>query len=112
MATVEEVRLALKRLAEQLAAVDDNVRGKYVVDRTISCHLTDLGTTFSAQLTRNGLDSITTDSGSAAQIRLTTSSDDLIALTEGRLAFPLAWASGRIRVDASVMDLLRLRSLL
>ena len=88
------------------------MRGKYVVDRSISCYLSDLDTAFSARLTHDGLEDVSTGAQSNAQIRLTTTSDDFIALTEGKLAFPLAWATGRVRVDASVMDLLRLRSLL
>ena len=33
-------------------------------------------------------------------------------LVDGRLPFPHAWATGRIRLDASFRDLLRLRSLM
>jgi hypothetical protein len=36
-------------------------------------------------------------------------SDDLIALTEKRLSFPHAWATGRVHLDASFRALLRLR---
>ena len=39
-------------------------------------------------------------------------SDDLIALTDGELDFAKAWLSGRIKVEASVRDLLKLRSML
>jgi hypothetical protein len=46
-----------------------------------------------------------------ADIRLTMSSDDLVALTDGRLSFGPAWASGRIKLEAGLRDLLRLRKL-
>jgi hypothetical protein len=39
-------------------------------------------------------------------------SDDLIELTERRLRFTHAWASGRLHLDASLRDLLRLRGLM
>jgi hypothetical protein len=39
-------------------------------------------------------------------------SDDLVAITEGRLAFGPAWASGRVRMEAGLRDMLRLRSML
>ena len=39
-------------------------------------------------------------------------SDDLIALTDGDLAFAPAWASGRVKLEAGLRDMLRLRSLL
>jgi putative sterol carrier protein len=47
----------------------------------------------------------------AAQIRLEMSSDDLLALVDGRLNLATAWATGRVRVHAGVRDLIRLRSL-
>jgi hypothetical protein len=39
-------------------------------------------------------------------------SDDLIELTDKRLHFSHAWATGRLHLDASLRDLLRLRGLL
>ncbi len=47
-----------------------------------------------------------------ADVRVTVTSDDLVALTQGRLNFGTALVSGRLKVDASVLNLLRLRSLL
>jgi len=45
-------------------------------------------------------------------LRLTTTSDDLLALTDGSLPVMRAWTSGRLRIDASIVDLLKLRTLL
>ena len=39
------------------------------------------------------------------------SSDDLLALVNGGLKVPAAWATGRLKIDASMMDLLRLKSI-
>jgi putative sterol carrier protein len=47
-----------------------------------------------------------------ADITLRVGSDDLVDLVEGRISFLSALTSGRVRVDASIVDLLRLRSLL
>ena len=47
-----------------------------------------------------------------ADIRLTMTSDDLVALTDGRLHFGKAWASGRVKLEAGLRDLLRLRKIL
>jgi putative sterol carrier protein len=47
-----------------------------------------------------------------ADIRLTMTSDDLLALTRGELSFGRAWSSGRVRFEAGLRDVLRLRSLL
>jgi hypothetical protein len=40
------------------------------------------------------------------------SSDDLLAMTAGRLSFGPAWAAGRVKLEAGLRDMLRLRSLL
>jgi putative sterol carrier protein len=50
--------------------------------------------------------------GGKAQVRLTVSSDDLVALVEGNLSVPAAVATGKIRVQASPFDLLRLSAFL
>ena len=54
----------------------------------------------------------TTEPAPKAQVRLTVGSDDLVALTDGELDFGRAWLSGRVKVEASVRDLLKLRSML
>src|SRR4051794_34292757 len=112
MASLEECRAALHELATRLAEVDPDLRRKHTVDRTLSCHLSDLDVTFWATLSENGLDDVTDEPQQDAQVRLTTTSDDLIALCTGDLAFASAWARGRVRIDASVLDLLKLRSLI
>jgi putative sterol carrier protein len=39
-------------------------------------------------------------------------SDDLLALVDGRLKMASAWATGRVKIDAGIRDLLKLRSIL
>jgi predicted lipid carrier protein YhbT len=109
MATQEECREALGRLAGRLAAGGGGTRPQ--LDRTLSCHVPDLDVTFHGRMHDGAIDGISIDPAPRAQIRLTTTSDDLVALTDGQLDFPQAWASGRVRIEASVMDLLKLRSL-
>jgi hypothetical protein len=46
------------------------------------------------------------------QIRVARSGDVLVAMVAGEFGFAKAWGSGRVRVQASVRDVLRLRSLL
>jgi predicted lipid carrier protein YhbT len=111
MATREECLAALQGLAARLATVDDDVRRKHSVDRTLSCTVSDLGATFVGRLQDGALVDVR-EEDSPAQIRLQVDSDDLIALVGGSLNFASAWAKGRLRVEASVLDLLRLRTLL
>jgi Fe-S cluster assembly iron-binding protein IscA len=45
-------------------------------------------------------------------IRLVVDSDDLVALADGELDFSKAYTSQRIRIQASMTDMLRLRAAL
>lgn len=111
MATIEECRAAVQRLADHLADNAD-ARGKVNLDRRISVDITDLGTGFHGRLRGGHLVDITPGSDPNAKIKLTAHSDDLVDLVNGRLSFGHAWASGRVSVKASLLDLMKLRSLL
>ena len=113
MATVEACEDALAHLGDRLSEVEHDVKRKHIVDRSVSCRIPDLGVTFYGHLRDGHLRDVVQDEpAEQAQIRLTVSSDDLIALTHGELHFAHAWASGRLKIEASVRDMLRLRSLL
>ena len=115
MASVDDCDAALRSLAVRLAAVDAETRNRYVVARTVACRVPDLDVVFLGRLDEQGLQEIRRAPASEkpdAQVRLAASSDDVIALVEGRLAVPAAWATGRLKIEASVLDLLKLRSLL
>ncbi len=111
MATKERCEAALRNLAARLDGLDPHTRRKHAPDRSITCRFPDLGTSFSGWLHEGALRDIAEGGLPNAQIKLTMTSDDLLAVTEGRLAFPTAWATGRLKIEASLLDLLRLRSL-
>lgn len=110
MATVEQCEQALHVLADRLAASESS-RRKIGFDRTLTCTIRDLDVIFAGRLKDGQLIDIDRTTSKAAQVRLAMNSEDLIALVEGRLKMASAWATGRARVDASVRDLLRLRSI-
>lgn len=115
MASVHQCEQALQSLADRLAAVDPAVRNKYVVTRTVSCRVPDLGVVFLATLDDSGIADLRCFDGKdteGAQVRLAADSDDLLCLVGGTLSPPAAWATGRLKVEASVLDLLKLRTLL
>ncbi|HEU4910300.1 MAG TPA: sterol-binding protein [Actinomycetes bacterium] len=112
MATPAQCRKALENLATKLKQVDEKDRKRHAFDRTLSCHVPDLGITFSGALEDGHIVGITTDPAPRAQIRLTAQSDDLVAMTDGHLSFGQAWLAGRVKVEAGVRDLLKLRSML
>ncbi|MCQ4041683.1 sterol-binding protein [Streptantibioticus rubrisoli] len=115
MATIEECREALDRLSENLAQAEGDVRSAAALDRSLSCRITDLDITFMGRLADGHIRDVITVPGpppERAQIRLCLAGDDLVALVNGELHFAKAWASGRVKLEAGLLDLLRLRSLL
>ncbi|MFE2169918.1 MULTISPECIES: SCP2 sterol-binding domain-containing protein [unclassified Streptomyces] len=115
MATIDECRAALDQLSENLAGADGGVRGAAALDRSLSCHITDLDRTFTGRLDggRIRVDAVTPGPpATKAEIRLAMTGDDLVALVAGNLKFAKAWTSGRVKLEAGFRDLLRLKSLL
>ncbi|MFD5027319.1 sterol-binding protein [Streptomyces sp. NPDC058373] len=124
MATTQECRAALDRLSGQLATASAKVRSAAALDRSVSCHLGDLDVTFAGRLRSGGIEVSDTLAGphpgpersdghrQKAAIRLTMTSDDLVALVDGELNFAHAWATRRLTLNAGFRDLLTLRKLL
>jgi hypothetical protein len=112
VATVEECEAAMHKLAERLKSPDAAQARDKMIDRSISCHLRDLDVTFGGRLRGGEIVDIHRAPRPDGQLKLTTTSDDLVALVDGQLNFAKAWASGRLKIDASVFDLIKLRSLL
>ena len=110
MATADECKVAIGQLAARFSRGDQAKRNEGM-DRTVSAMITDLGLLFHGHMHDGVLDDITLDEAPPAQIRLTMSSDDLLALVDGSLHLASAWATGRIKVEAGVRDLLKLRSI-
>jgi predicted lipid carrier protein YhbT len=114
MATAEECRQALESLTGQIQEMDPADRAAYLVDRVISCKVSDLGVTFVTRLGPDGASPVTEANGSdpQAQVKFTAKSDDLLALAENPASIGRAWLTGRLKVEASIFDLLRLRKVL
>jgi predicted lipid carrier protein YhbT len=112
MATVEECRAALQALAARLARNAAEVQTKLDFDRTLACRATDLDVAFHGRLKDGQILDLTDGDDPKAKLRLTASSDDLVALVSGKLNITSAWASGRVKIDANLFDLMKLRKLL
>lgn len=109
MATLEQCQKAVEGLADRMRASDGKAG---LGDRSLSCQVTDLDVTFTGALRDGRLEDITTDpSADRAQIRLTASSDDLVALTSGELDLMKAWLGKRIKIEASMLDLIKLKTI-
>jgi hypothetical protein len=115
MATLDECRTALDHLSRTMAEAEGDVAAAAALDRSLSCRITDLDTTFVGRLAGGAITDLVAVPGvpaGRAQIRLTVTGDDLVAMVGGELSFAKAWGSGRVRVQASLRDVLLLRSLL
>jgi predicted lipid carrier protein YhbT len=114
MATAEECRTALETLTGRIAKMDAKDREAHLVDRTLSCRVTDLGVIFMTRLGPDGADEIrVVDNGSPpAQVRFTADSDTVVAIARDPGSFMRAWLSGKLKVQGSVFDLLHLRKLM
>ncbi|WP_354642863.1 sterol-binding protein [Kitasatospora camelliae] len=115
MATIDECREALEQLSRNLSGSTGDVRKAAALDRSLTCHLTDLDLTFAGRLRDGRITDVVETPGvpaEKAEIRLTMTGDDLVAMVGGHLHFASAWAAGRVRLEAGFRDLLRLRTLL
>ncbi len=114
MATAEECRKALENLTGRLSEMGPEERAAHLIDRAISCQVTDLGITFLTRLGPDGAGPVTEATGQEppAQIRFTTKSDDLIAMADDPKSISRAWLTGRLKIEANLFDLLRLRKLM
>ena len=111
MATMEQCLTALDTILGDLAS-NPAAAG---LDRSLSCRLTDLDKVVLARLGGGAIrDRTVVDDGPTvprADIRLTMTSDDLLAMTDGKLDFSKAWMSGRVKLEAGLRDILRLRKI-
>ena len=113
MKSAEQCREALQKLASRMSDLSPADRDAYFGNQTMSVTIPDLGVTFGTRL----------DSGDApvreigpgeppADIRLTANSDEVVSLAESPMNIARAWVAGRVKIEASMQDLFRLRRLL
>ena len=114
MASVQDCERALRSLTDRFSALDADVRARHALDRTVAWHVLDLDVVFTVRVADGVMGPLrcadATGALDDAQVRLAATSDDVVALASGALTAPAAWATGRLKVEASVLDLLRLRS--
>lgn len=113
MASVPEVEATLHDLIRQLERIDPAYRGMLPSRRTIQAECPDVGLVYHAFWRHGKLSELHTGPPEKrADIRIRVDSDDLMSLAEQHLDFGRALQGGRIRIDASMTDLLRLRAVL
>jgi hypothetical protein len=112
VATIQEVDDAIAMLLARLSQLDDGARSLMPTDRVIEARCPDLDYVRFARWRQGRLLMLEEPPDHRADIRISVRSDDLIAMVAGDLPFSRAYTSNRVRLDASMTDLLRLRTLL
>ena len=113
MATKAEVERQLGVLMARLDGNEADVRSAIPTRKVLRCLVPDLDAAWYSVVDQGHVSQPTEiPPNGRADITLQVGSDDLVDLVEGRTSFLSAFTSGRVKVDASLLDLLRLRSLL
>jgi predicted lipid carrier protein YhbT len=115
LAYKEENERHLRDLIERLGRSDDGARelGRALPERRVlSLRVPDLGADYWTELEEGRLGELREGSQPHPDILVSADSDDLVDLVDGKGTLFSAYLSGRVRIDASVSDLLRLRKLL
>jgi hypothetical protein len=112
VATIEEVEAILDDLLGRLGDIDPSTRSLMPSRRTIEARCPDLELVRHAVWREGLLELVDQAPPRRADIRISVASDDLLALHRGELTFSRAYAANRVRLDASMTDLLRLRAIL
>ena len=113
MTSADECRTALQKLAARLSELSPADRDQYFGNRRISVTIPDHDVTYVTVL-GTGDDPVRelAPDEPPAEIRMTANSDQVVALAEQPMNIARAWVSGRVKIEASVKDLFRLRRLL
>jgi hypothetical protein len=113
VASKAEVQRQLAALMARLDGNEANVRSAIPSRKVLRCLVPDLDAAWFSVVDDGHVSPPSeTPPDGPADITLRVHSDDLVDLVEGRVSFLSAFTSGKVRVDASIVDLLRLRSLL
>lgn len=112
MAEVEEIERILDGVLGRLTDLDPNTRSMLPSRRTIEARCPDLDLVRHAEWRQGQLHLLDVAPSRRPDIRISVRSDDIVRISEGDLTFGQAYLAGRVRIDASMSDLLRLRAAL
>ncbi|WP_159943741.1 MULTISPECIES: SCP2 sterol-binding domain-containing protein [unclassified Nocardiopsis] len=116
MSSIDACLAGIEKVNQRILDQPEEERRRHIRERSLSVVVPDLATAFDMRLTLDGLVDVAPrpvdQPAPRPQVRVTVDSDDLVALAEERMDAARALLGRRVRVDASVGDLLRLRRLL
>lgn len=110
MATADEVEATLTQLMNRFERLQEPYRSILPGRRTVEAVFHDIDRIYHASWRRGEVSELREGPADDADIRVSLTSDDLMAMAGGELRFRKAYATDRVRIEASMTDLLRLRS--
>ena len=111
----QEVAKKLQALIDRLDEAGPDVHQRLagsVPSRVVQIELTDIDTTFWSEMEDGRMSGLTEGPTPDAEIRVTTDSQTLVDILDGRKSLLSSYVAGHVRIDASMADLLSLRKLL
>ena len=111
MATQEDCLAAILEAVERFNSHDAGSKRERVPERTVGCTILDLDVTYRGRLEQGFIVGVAKSEEHQADIRILCHSDDLVAMVNREVGFAHLYSTGRVRIDASLRDLIRLRSL-
>ena len=115
MAREEEVEAGLQTLVRRLNEADQSVHAELArtlpEGRMVQVDVPDLEVSFWTRLVDGYMQPLERGSAPTVDIRLTASSDDLVAMIEGTKSLFSSYLAGHIKIQASLSDLIALRKL-
>jgi hypothetical protein len=105
---LRELRTRLEQTRDGVAALSQALPER----RVIEVYVVDLDTTYWTELVDGRMGSLQRGpSDDGADMRLEVESDDLIDIIDGRRSMFSSYVAGRMKVEASFADIMRLRKL-
>jgi hypothetical protein len=114
VATKREVEGKLRELIARLSGTEtaqDKLAQSMPEPKIIAVIVPDLDAEYWATMEEGRMDRLHPGVPEHADITIRVGSDDLVSVADGATSFFSAFVSGRIKIEASVSDLLRLRRL-
>ncbi len=111
MAAREDCFAAIVEVVDRFNAHDAGRKRERIPARSVGCTILDLDVTYRGHLEDGYVVRVAESDEHSADIRVVCSSDDLVGMVRGDLSFAHLFSTGRVRLDASIRDLMRLRAL-
>ena len=112
MATKREVEGKLRELMGRLAAAEQvhGTLSEGLPDgKVLAVRVTDLDAEYWTVMDRGTMGGLHPGSPERADIRMRVDSDHLVDLVDGRASMLTSFVTGKVKIEASVTDLMRLR---